>query len=116
MGLGLSGIHKAMYQKRCKKARLYSYLSVLLWRFHHVTYALDSREEILRGADIFLENGIHIETSPHKRAIQSCVGRVLTRRSMRDGGLKRTRPTSLPNHTTVQFSIHCTPKRSVSLP
>jgi catechol 2,3-dioxygenase len=26
-------------------------------RFHHVTYALDSREEILRAADIFLENG-----------------------------------------------------------
>ncbi|MGY4594745.1 catechol 2,3-dioxygenase [Bradyrhizobium sp. GM22.5] len=33
-------------------------------RFHHVTYALDSREEILRAADIFLENGIHIETRP----------------------------------------------------
>ena len=39
-------------------------------RFHHVTYALDSREEILRAADIFLENGIHIETGPHKHAIQ----------------------------------------------
>ncbi len=24
-------------------------------RFHHITYALDSREEILRAADIFLE-------------------------------------------------------------
>jgi hypothetical protein len=24
-------------------------------RFHHVTYALDSREDILRAADIFLE-------------------------------------------------------------
>ena len=39
-------------------------------RFHHATYALDSREEILRAADIFLENGIHIETGPHKHAIQ----------------------------------------------
>jgi len=39
-------------------------------RFHHVTYALDSREEVLRAADIFLENGIHIETGPHKHAIQ----------------------------------------------
>src|SRR6187551_2842471 len=28
-------------------------------RFHHVTYALDSREEILRAADIFLEAGVH---------------------------------------------------------
>ncbi|MBL4808412.1 MAG: catechol 2,3-dioxygenase [Rhodobacteraceae bacterium] len=39
-------------------------------RFHHVTYAVDQREEILRAADIFLENGIHIETGPHKHAIQ----------------------------------------------
>jgi catechol 2,3-dioxygenase len=39
-------------------------------RFHHVTYALDSREDVLRAADIFLENGIHIETGPHKHAIQ----------------------------------------------
>jgi catechol 2,3-dioxygenase len=39
-------------------------------RFHHVTYALDSREEVLRAADIFLEHGVHIETGPHKHAIQ----------------------------------------------
>jgi catechol 2,3-dioxygenase len=39
-------------------------------RFHHVTYALDSREEILRAADIFLENGVYIETGPHKHAVQ----------------------------------------------
>lgn len=39
-------------------------------RFHHVTYATDQREDILRAADIFLENGIHIETGPHKHAIQ----------------------------------------------
>ena len=39
-------------------------------RFHHVTYALDAREDILRAADIFLENGVYIETGPHKHAIQ----------------------------------------------
>jgi len=39
-------------------------------RFHHVTYALDSREDILRAADIFLENGVYIETGPHKHAVQ----------------------------------------------
>ncbi len=39
-------------------------------RFHHVTFALDSREEILRAADIFLENDVHIETGPHKHAVQ----------------------------------------------
>jgi catechol 2,3-dioxygenase len=39
-------------------------------RLHHVTYATDSREDILRAADVFLENGVHIETGPHKHAIQ----------------------------------------------
>ena len=39
-------------------------------RFHHITYALNSREEILLAADIFLENGIYIETGPHKHAVQ----------------------------------------------
>ncbi|MDT1064734.1 VOC family protein [Paracoccus sp. CPCC 101403] len=39
-------------------------------RLHHVTYATDQREDILRAADIFLQNGIHIETGPHKHAIQ----------------------------------------------
>jgi len=34
-----------------------------------VTYATDTREDILRAADIFLENGIHTETGPHKHAI-----------------------------------------------
>ena len=39
-------------------------------RFHHVTYTVDSREDVLRAADIFLENGIYIESGPHKHAIQ----------------------------------------------
>ena len=39
-------------------------------RFHHVTYALDSREDGLRAADIFLEHGVFIETGPHKHAVQ----------------------------------------------
>jgi len=39
-------------------------------RFHHLTYATDTREDILRAADIFLENGVHIETGPHKHAVQ----------------------------------------------
>lgn len=39
-------------------------------RFHHVTYAADQREDILRAADIFLENGVFIETGPHKHAVQ----------------------------------------------
>ena len=39
-------------------------------RFHHVTYAVDSREDVLRAADICLEHGVYIETGPHKHAIQ----------------------------------------------
>ena len=39
-------------------------------RFHHITYTLDSRDEILRAADVFLEAGVLIETSPHKHAVQ----------------------------------------------
>lgn len=39
-------------------------------RFHHVTYAVNSREEVLIAADICLENGIPIETGPHKHTIQ----------------------------------------------
>jgi catechol 2,3-dioxygenase len=39
-------------------------------RFHHLTYAVDQREDVLRAADIFLENGVFIETGPHKHAVQ----------------------------------------------
>ncbi len=39
-------------------------------RFHHLTFALDSREAILQAADTFLEAGVHIETGPHKHAVQ----------------------------------------------
>ena len=39
-------------------------------RFHHITYAVDQREDVLRAADIFLENSVFIETGPHKHAIQ----------------------------------------------
>jgi catechol 2,3-dioxygenase len=39
-------------------------------RLHHLTYAVDSREDVLRAADIFLDNGVFIETGPHKHAIQ----------------------------------------------
>jgi catechol 2,3-dioxygenase len=39
-------------------------------RFHHVTYVVDQREQVLQAADVFLENGVFIETGPHKHAIQ----------------------------------------------
>jgi catechol 2,3-dioxygenase len=39
-------------------------------RFHHITYAVDSREQVLQCADTFLEHGVFIETGPHKHAIQ----------------------------------------------
>jgi len=39
-------------------------------RLHHVAFATDTREDILRAADVFLEAGTFIETGPHKHAIQ----------------------------------------------
>jgi catechol 2,3-dioxygenase len=39
-------------------------------RLHHLTYAVDSREEILRAADICLEHNVFMETGPSKHAIQ----------------------------------------------
>jgi catechol 2,3-dioxygenase len=39
-------------------------------RLHHVAFAPDSRDDILRAADLCLDHGIHIETGPHKHAIQ----------------------------------------------
>lgn len=38
-------------------------------RLHHVAYWADTREDVLRAADIFLENGIYIETGPSKHAV-----------------------------------------------
>lgn len=38
-------------------------------RFHHLTYMMDSREDVLRAADILTEAGIPIETGPHKHSI-----------------------------------------------
>src|SRR5207247_2913965 len=67
------GTEAAMWMTMCNKSYDFAYTRDhygKAGRFHHVTYALDSREEILRAADIFLENGIHIETGPHKHAIQ----------------------------------------------
>jgi len=39
-------------------------------RLHHIAFATDTREDILRAADIMLENDVFIETGPHKHAIQ----------------------------------------------
>ena len=38
-------------------------------RFHHLTYMMDCREDVLRAADILTEAGIVIETGPHKHSI-----------------------------------------------
>jgi catechol 2,3-dioxygenase-like lactoylglutathione lyase family enzyme len=38
-------------------------------RLHHFTYFMDSREEVLKAADILVENGVPIETGPHKHSI-----------------------------------------------
>jgi catechol 2,3-dioxygenase len=39
-------------------------------RLHHIAFAPDSRDDILRAADLCIDHGVHIETGPHKHAIQ----------------------------------------------
>jgi catechol 2,3-dioxygenase len=38
-------------------------------RLHHVAFWVDTREEVLRAADLFIDHGIHIEAAPSKHAI-----------------------------------------------
>jgi catechol 2,3-dioxygenase len=38
-------------------------------RLHHLTYFADTREDVLRAADLLVENGVRIETGPHKHAV-----------------------------------------------
>jgi len=38
-------------------------------RFHHLTYFMESREDVLKMADILRETGTFIETGPHKHSI-----------------------------------------------
>ena len=38
-------------------------------RLHHLAFWVDTREECLRAADLFLDNDIHIEAAPSKHAI-----------------------------------------------
>ncbi len=38
-------------------------------RLHHLTYSMDSREDVLRAADILRDADVPIETGPHKHTI-----------------------------------------------
>lgn len=38
-------------------------------RLHHIAFWVDNREDVLRAADIYLENGVYIEFAPGKHAI-----------------------------------------------
>jgi catechol 2,3-dioxygenase len=42
-------------------------------RLHHIAFAVDTRADILRAADIAIDQGVFIETGPHKHAIQQTV-------------------------------------------
>jgi catechol 2,3 dioxygenase len=39
-------------------------------RLHHVAYAVDAREYVLRAADVYLDEGVPIEVGPAKHAVQ----------------------------------------------
>ena len=38
-------------------------------RLHHLAFWVDTREECLRAADLFLDHGVEIEAAPSKHAI-----------------------------------------------
>jgi catechol 2,3-dioxygenase len=38
-------------------------------RLHHLAFWVDTREEVLRAADLFLDSGIEIEAAPSKHAV-----------------------------------------------
>jgi catechol 2,3-dioxygenase len=68
-----TGVEAAMWMTCTNKSYDFAYTkdhTGTKGRFHHLTYAVNSREEVLLAADIFLENGVQIETGPHKHAIQ----------------------------------------------
>jgi catechol 2,3-dioxygenase len=68
-----TGVEAAMWMTCTNKSYDFAYTrdhTGVKGRFHHVTYAVNSREEVLLAADICLESGVHIETGPHKHAIQ----------------------------------------------
>ena len=68
-----SGIEAGMWMTFTNKSYDFAYTrdaTGSMGRFHHLTYAVDSREDILRAADIFLEAGVPIESGPHKHAVQ----------------------------------------------
>jgi catechol 2,3-dioxygenase len=68
-----TGVEAAMWMTCTNKSYDFAYTKDATGtkgRFHHITYAVNSREEVLLAADIFLEHGVKIETGPHKHAIQ----------------------------------------------
>jgi catechol 2,3-dioxygenase len=68
-----SGEEAGMWLTATKKSYDFAYTKEahgVKGRFHHITYALDSREDVLRAADVFLEAGVKIEMGPHKHAVQ----------------------------------------------
>jgi catechol 2,3-dioxygenase len=52
--------HELIYTRDARRAH---------GRLHHVAFWVDTREECLRAADIWLDAGIHIEAAPSKHAI-----------------------------------------------
>jgi len=64
-----------------------------------MTYAVDSREDVLSAADICLEHGVQIETGPHKHVGRTIVWTEAERRKGQGWGLQ----------TLASFHSHGTP-------
>jgi catechol 2,3-dioxygenase len=73
-------------------------------RLHHIAFATDTREDILRAADLAVDTGVFIETGPHKQRHPADVLPVRLRagrqphRAVQPPHPARTRPRLAPDH------------------
>jgi catechol 2,3-dioxygenase len=75
-------------------------------RLHHVAYAVDAREYVLRAADIYLDAGVRIEVGPAKHAVEQ----TFFLYAFEPGGnrievITDTRLLLAPDHRPVSWSV-----------
>ena len=76
-------------------------------RLHHVAFWVDTREEVLRAADIFVDSGVPIEAAPSKHSVSQ--GFFLYGFEPGGTGSKSHRAATSSTHPTILWS--CAPRR-----
>ena len=74
-------------------------------RFHHVTFALDSREAILQAADVFLRRRLHRDRAAQARGAADLLPlRLRAGRQPRGGGRRRARLVLAPDWKPITWT------------